>query len=65
MLESYVTKRRDKKVALKFFRKAILEFAAVLASIHNHFNQERHLFSGDNFKLNRARRSVRVAGALR
>jgi hypothetical protein len=23
-------------------------------SVHNHFNQERHLYSRDNFKLNRA-----------
>jgi len=28
------------------------KFAAVHASANNHFNQERHLYSRDNFKLN-------------
>jgi putative transposase len=27
---------------------------AVNSSVHNHFNQERHLYSRDNFKRNRA-----------
>ena len=116
VLESYVTKRRDKKAALKFLRKAmrkygqpdvivtdrlrsygaalkeigatelqetgrwlnnraenshlpfrrreramlrfrrmrsLQKFAAVHASVSNHFNKERHLYSRDNFKLNR------------
>ena len=116
VLESYVTKRRDRKAALKFIRKSIKrhgnpaviltdklrsygaamkvignvekqetgrwqnnraanshlpfrrreramlrfrkmrrlqKFVAVHSSIHNHFNQERHLYSGTNFKLNR------------
>ena len=26
---------------------------AVHSSVHNHFNQERHLYSRSNFKLNR------------
>lgn len=117
MLESYVTKRRDRKAALKFLRKtmtrhghphilvtyklrsygaamkdignadkqetgrwlnnraenshlpfrrreramqrfrsmrSLQKFAAVHASVYNHFNLERHLYSCDNFKLNRA-----------
>ena len=117
VLESYVTKRRDKKAALKFLKKAmrrhgqpdeivtdklrsygaalkeigaadkqetgrwmnnrvenfhqpfrrreramlrfrrmrsLQKFVAVHASVHNHFNQERHLYSRTNFKLNRA-----------
>ena len=117
MLESFVTKRRDRKAALKFLMKALKrhgrphicvtdklrsfgaaikiignvdkqetgrwlnnraenshqpfrpreramlrfrrmrtlqKFAAVHASIHNHFNQERHLCNRSNFKLNRA-----------
>ena len=29
------------------------KFAAVHSSFHNHLNQERHLYSRDNFKLNR------------
>ena len=116
MLESYVTKKRDKKAALKFLRKAmrkhgnpkvivtdklrsygaalkeiggvdrqetgrwvnnraenshlpfrrreramlrfrrirsLQKFASVHASVINHFNQQRHLYSRDNFKLNR------------
>ena len=116
VLESYVTKRRDRKAALKFLRKSmkrcsqpqivvtdklrsygaalkvignvqkqetgrwlnnraenshlpfrrreramlrfrqmrcLQKFAFVHSSVHNHFNQERHLYSRDNFKLNR------------
>jgi len=116
VLESYVTKRRDRKAALKFLRKSmkrygnpeiivtdklrsygaamkvignasrqetgrwqnnraenshlpfrrreramlrfrqmrsLQKFVAVHSSIHNHFNQERHLYSRTNFKLNR------------
>jgi putative transposase len=117
VLESYVTKRRDRKAALKFLRKlmkrygqphvivtdklrsygaamkdignshrqetgrwlnnrgenshqpfrrreramqrfrsmrSLQKFAAVHFSVHNLFNRERHLYSRDNFKLNRA-----------
>ena len=117
MLESFVTKTRDKKAALKFLRKSmkrhgrphilvtdklrsygaamkdignadrqetgrrknnraenshlpfrrreramqrfrsmrsLQKFATVHASVCNHFNQERHLYSRQNFKLNRA-----------
>jgi putative transposase len=117
VLESYVTKRRDKKAALKFLRKSmrrhgspevlvtdklrsygaamkeigirdrqetrrwannraenshmpfrrreramlgsrrmrrLQKFASVHASVYNHFNQERALYSRQNFKLNRA-----------
>jgi putative transposase len=117
VLESYVTRRRDRKAALKFIRKSmrrhgqprvivtdrlrsygaamkemgnakrqntgrwlnnraenshlpfrrreramlrvrrmrsLQKFVAVHASVHNHFNQERHLYSRSNFKLNRA-----------
>ena len=116
VLESYVTKRRDRKAALKFLRKSmkrygqpqiivtdklrsygaamkvigndsrqktgrwlnnraenshlpfrrreramlrfrqmrcLQKFVAVHSSVHNHFNQERALYSRDNFKLNR------------
>ena len=117
VLESYVTKRRDRKAALKFLRKSmkrygnpeiivtdklrsygaamkvignadrqetgrwqnnraenshlpfrrreramlrfrqmrsLQKFVSVPASVQNHFNQERHLYSRINFKLNRA-----------
>ena len=118
VLESFVTKRRDRKAALKFLKKAmkrhgspkiivtdklrsyraamnmignplrqvtgrwlnnraenshqpfrrrersmarfrnpgtLQKFASIHASIHNHFNQERHLYTRQEFKLNRAR----------
>ena len=34
--------------------KTLQKFAAAHASIHNHFNQERHLYNRENFKLNRS-----------
>jgi putative transposase len=34
--------------------KALQKFAAALASIHNHFNQDRHLNRRGIFKLSRA-----------
>ncbi len=40
---------------LRFRRMRTLQkFASVHASVSNHFNQERHLYSRANFKLNRA-----------
>jgi putative transposase len=40
---------------LRFTRiRSLQKFVAVHASVHNHSNQERHLYSRDNFKLNRA-----------
>jgi len=33
---------------------SLQKFAAVHSSVHNHFNQERHLYRRQNFKLNRA-----------
>jgi len=30
------------------------KFVAVHASVHNHFNQQHHLYSRKNFKLNRS-----------
>ena len=47
--------RRRERAMLRFRRMQTLQkFVAVHASVHNHFNQERHLYSRDNFKLNRA-----------
>ena len=38
---------------LRFRRmRTFQKFVAVHASIHNHFNQERHLYSRQNLKLN-------------
>ena len=34
--------------------KTVQKFAAAHASIHNHFNQERHLYNREDFKLNRS-----------
>lgn len=40
---------------LRFRRMRTLQmFAAIHASVHNHFNQERSLTSRANFKVNRA-----------
>ena len=40
---------------LRFRRmQSLQKFVAVHSSIYNQFNQERHLRSRDNFKLNRA-----------
>jgi putative transposase len=52
---SHLPLRRRERAMLRFRRMRSLQtFAAVHSSIHNHFNQERHLYSRDNFKLNRA-----------
>jgi putative transposase len=46
--------RRRERAMLRFRRMRTLQkFASVHASVHNHFNQERHLYSRANFKLNR------------
>jgi putative transposase len=34
--------------------KSLLRYASIHSSVHNHFNQERHLYNRENFKLNRA-----------
>jgi len=34
--------------------RSLQKFAAVYSSVCNHFNQERALYSRDNFKANRA-----------
>ena len=40
---------------LRFRRTRTLQkFASAHASVHNHFNQERALYSRQSFKLNRA-----------
>jgi putative transposase len=47
--------RRRERAMLRFRRmRSLQKFAAVHSSVHNLFNQERHLYSRDNFKLNRA-----------
>jgi len=47
--------RRRERAMLRFRRMRTLQkFVSVHSSIHNHFNQELHLYSRENFKLNRA-----------
>ncbi len=47
--------RRRERAMTKFrSAKSLQKFTAVHASVHNHFNQERHLYSRKNFKLNRS-----------
>ena len=47
---------RRRERAMSKFRdvKTLQKFASVHASIHNHFNRERHLYSRDIFKQNRS-----------
>ena len=46
---------RRRERAMQRFRSMLTlqKFVAIHASVHNHFNQERHLYSRANFKLNR------------
>jgi putative transposase len=47
--------RRREDIMAKFRDvKTLQKFAAAHASIHNHFNQERHLYSREIFKQNRS-----------
>jgi putative transposase len=47
--------RRRERAMLRLRRMRTLQkFVAVHASVHNHFNQESHLYNRSNFKLNRA-----------
>ena len=47
---------RRREGAMARFRdiKTLQKFAATHASVHNHFNQERHLYNREDFKLNRS-----------
>jgi putative transposase len=45
--------RRRERAMLRFrWMRTLQKFVAVHASVHNHFNQERHLYNRSNFKLN-------------
>lgn len=47
--------RRRERAMAKFRRPATLQkFVSIHASIHNHFNQERHLCNRQNYKLKRS-----------
>ena len=52
---SHLPFRRRERAMLRFRQmRSLQKFVAIHGSVHNHFNQERHLYSRDNFKLNRA-----------
>ena len=52
---SHLPFRRRERAMLRFRRMQCLQKSiSVHASIHNHFNQKRRLYSRSNFKLNRA-----------
>ena len=63
---SHLPLRRRERAMLRFRRmRSLQKFAAVHASVYNHFNQERSLSTRTNFKLNRtaARAEWRQLGA--
>jgi len=52
---SHLPFRRRERAMLRFRQmRSLQKFAAVHASVSNHFNQERSLYSRQNFKLHRA-----------
>jgi putative transposase len=52
---SHMPFRRRERAMQRFRRvRTLQKFASVHASIHNQFNSERHLYTRQNFKLNRA-----------
>jgi putative transposase len=52
---SHLPFRRRERAMLRFRRmRSLQKFASVHASVLNHFTSERHLYSRQNFKLNRA-----------
>lgn len=56
---SHLPFRRRERAMIRFRQmKSLQKFASVHASLHNHFNQERHLVDRQTYKL---RRSVALA----
>ena len=47
-------RRRENSMAKFRNAKSLRKFASIHSSIHNHFNQERHLYNRQTFRLNRA-----------
>ncbi len=47
-------RRRERAMAKFRSAKSLQKFASIHSSVHNHFNQEHHLYSRENFKLNRS-----------
>jgi putative transposase len=47
-------RRRERAMAKFRSAKSLQKFASIHTSIHNHFNQERHLYNRQAFKINRS-----------
>ena len=47
-------RRREQAMAKFRSAKSLQKFASIHSSVRNHFNLERHLYSRENFKLNRS-----------
>ena len=47
-------RRRERAMAKFRSAKSLQKLASIHSSVHNHFNQERHLYNRQTFKLNRA-----------
>jgi len=47
-------KRRERAMAKFRSTKSLQKFVSIHASVHNHFNKERHLNNANNFKVDRA-----------
>ena len=47
-------RRRERSMQRFRQMRTLQKFAAIHSSVHNHFNRERHLYSRQIFKLNRA-----------
>ncbi len=47
-------RRRERAMAKFRSTKSLQKFASIHSSVHNHFNQERHLYNRENFKLKRS-----------
>ena len=52
---SHLPFRRRERAMLRFRQmKSLQKFGSVHANVHNHFNQERHLVSRQDYKLRRS-----------
>lgn len=52
---SHLPFRRRERAMLRFrWERSLQKFISIHASVYNHFNLERHVYSRHNFKLNRA-----------
>jgi putative transposase len=47
-------RRRERAMAKSRSAKSLQKSASIHSSVHNHINQDRHLYSRENFKLNRS-----------